>query len=65
MYGVCVLAGVGFTMSLFIGTLAFADEGQLAAVRLGVLTGSLLSAVLGYIVLYVAGARFRAIGSAI
>jgi NhaA family Na+:H+ antiporter len=66
MYGVCVLAGVGFTMSLFIGTLAFADEGQLAAVRLGVLTGSLLSAVLGYVVLYVAGVRFsRETGSAI
>jgi NhaA family Na+:H+ antiporter len=63
MYGVCVLAGIGFTMSLFIGTLAFADEGQVAAVRLGVLTGSLLSAVLGYAVLYVAGARFSAAGS--
>ncbi|HEY7542989.1 MAG TPA: Na+/H+ antiporter NhaA [Methylomirabilota bacterium] len=57
MYGVCVLTGVGFTMSLFIGTLAFAEEGQVAAVRLGVLAGSLLSAVLGYIVLYAAGAR--------
>ncbi|MGH7343032.1 MAG: Na+/H+ antiporter NhaA, partial [Candidatus Rokuibacteriota bacterium] len=57
MYGVCVLTGVGFTMSLFIGTLAFADGGQVSAVRLGVLTGSLLSAVLGYVVLYVAGAR--------
>jgi len=56
MYGVCVLTGVGFTMSLFIGTLAFADEGQVGAVRLGVLTGSLLSAVLGYVVLYMAGA---------
>ena len=65
MYGVCVLAGVGFTMSLFIGTLAFADEGQLAAVRLGVLTGSLVSAVLGYVVLYVAGPRLRAAGSGI
>jgi NhaA family Na+:H+ antiporter len=57
MYGVCVLTGVGFTMSLFIGTLAFADEGQVAAVRLGVLTGSLLSAVLGYLVLRAAGTR--------
>jgi NhaA family Na+:H+ antiporter len=57
IYGVSVLTGVGFTMSLFIGTLAFADGGQASAVRLGVLTGSLLSAVLGYAVLYVAGAR--------
>jgi NhaA family Na+:H+ antiporter len=57
MYGVCVLTGVGFTMSLFIGTLAFVDEGQVSAVRLGVLAGSLISAVLGYVVLYVADAR--------
>jgi len=57
MYGVCVLTGVGFTMSLFIGTLAFAEEGQVAAVRLGVLMGSLLSAVLGYAVLHVFSGR--------
>jgi Na+:H+ antiporter, NhaA family len=57
IYGVSVLTGVGFTMSLFIGTLAFAGEGQVSEIRLGVLAGSLLSAVLGYVVLYVAGAR--------
>jgi NhaA family Na+:H+ antiporter len=57
IYGVSVLTGIGFTMSLFIGTLAFADGGQASAIRLGVLTGSLLSAVLGYAVLFVAGAR--------
>jgi NhaA family Na+:H+ antiporter len=57
IYGVSVLTGVGFTMSLFIGTLALAGEGQVSAVRLGVLAGSLLSAVLGYVVLYLAGGR--------
>ena len=50
-YGVALLAGIGFTMSLFIGTLAFADPEHAAAVRLGVLYGSTLSAVLGYLVL--------------
>jgi len=44
-----MLCGIGFTMSLFIGTLAWGnDAGQYAvAVRLGVLGGSIVSAVLG------------------
>ena len=48
-FGVCVLCGVGFTMSLFIGALAFEGEGAgyEAQVKLGVLCGSLLSAILG------------------
>lgn len=50
IYGVAVLCGIGFTMSLFIGTLAF-DEGFAAQVRLGVLSGSILSALLGYCLL--------------
>lgn len=50
-YGVCVLTGVGFTMSLFIGSLAFTDEETLGAVRFGVLTGSVLSALVGYALL--------------
>lgn len=49
IYGVSCVAGVGFTMSLFIGYLAF-DEAQLAEVKLGVLMGSLLSAILAAVV---------------
>ena len=51
VYGIACLAGIGFTMSLFIGALSFSDAGQMNAVRLGVLAGSLVSAVLGYTVL--------------
>ncbi len=51
LYGVALLAGIGFTMSLFIGTLSFADPEHASAVRVGVLLGSLMSAVAGYLVL--------------
>lgn len=51
MYGVALLAGIGFTMSLFIGTLAFSDPEYARAVRLGVLSGSMLSAICGFIIL--------------
>ena len=54
IYGVSLLAGIGFTMSLFIGTLAFADPAYSAGIRLGVLGGSILSACLGYLVLRLA-----------
>ncbi|MDX2299280.1 MAG: Na+/H+ antiporter NhaA [Xanthomonadaceae bacterium] len=53
LYGLSILCGIGFTMSLFIGTLAF-EGGDTAALfdeRLGILTGSLLSGVIGYAVL--------------
>jgi NhaA family Na+:H+ antiporter len=49
--GVALLSGIGFTMSLFIGMLAFPDPAEAASLRLGVLTGSLLSAVAGYLLL--------------
>ena len=54
-YGVGVLTGIGFTMSLFIGNLAFVENVQyISGVKIGVLTGSLLSTVFGYVLLLVA-----------
>jgi NhaA family Na+:H+ antiporter len=51
LYAVSMLCGIGFTMSLFIGGLAFELSDFKAPVRLGVLTGSIVSAVLGYALL--------------
>ncbi|HYD30620.1 MAG TPA: Na+/H+ antiporter NhaA, partial [Azospirillaceae bacterium] len=53
-YGVALLTGIGFTMSLFIGALAFDDPALAAEVRLGVLAGSVLSGLAGYGVLRLA-----------
>ncbi|PZQ48723.1 MAG: Na+/H+ antiporter NhaA [Micavibrio aeruginosavorus] len=54
IYGAALLCGIGFTMSLFIGGLAFTGVEEQAEVRLGVLVGSLISAIAGYIVLKMA-----------
>lgn len=51
VYGVACLTGVGFTMSLFIGSLAFGADETMNAVRLGVISGSVLSGLLGFAVL--------------
>ncbi len=53
IYGVALLCGVGFTMSLFIGSLAFEETGVnlLFDERLGIIIGSLLSGAAGYLVL--------------
>ena len=54
-YGVGVLTGIGFTMSLFVGNLAFVENVQyISGVKIGVLSGSLLSTVFGYVLLLVA-----------
>jgi len=55
LFGVAILCGIGFTMSLFISALAFehGGSGYVAADRLGILLGSGLSAVIGYLVLRV------------
>jgi NhaA family Na+:H+ antiporter len=54
-YGTSVLTGIGFTMSLFIGTLAFGQSDLEAVMRLGVLVGSVLSGILGAAVLTLGG----------
>ncbi len=50
-YGLSLVTGIGFTMSLFIGSLAFTDPEFQTSVRLGVLIASLLAGVLGYLTL--------------
>ncbi|MGB4860645.1 MAG: Na+/H+ antiporter NhaA [Dokdonella sp.] len=54
LYGLACLSGIGFTMSLFIGSLAFDDPAQVEAVKLGVLAGSIASGLIGYAVLRMA-----------
>ncbi len=54
VYGISLLAGIGFTMSLFIGSLSFDDHDLINQMRLGVMVGSAISAVLGFIVLRLA-----------
>ncbi|MCE2964524.1 MAG: Na+/H+ antiporter NhaA [Alphaproteobacteria bacterium] len=56
IYGISIIAGIGFTMSLFIGGLAFTEDMQ-DKVKLGVIAGSLASAVWGAAVLGIAGRR--------
>jgi Na+:H+ antiporter, NhaA family len=59
LYGLSLLTGIGFTMSLFIGTLAFETTDYQDAVRIGVLGGSLVCALAGYLLLYAVSAAPR------
>ena len=64
IYGVSLLCGVGFTMSLFIGFLAFPEEPAMTqAVKLGVLAGSVASGVLGAALLAMSGPRAAPAGA--
>ena len=58
IYGVSILTGIGFTMSLFVGNLAFVGNIQyMDGVKIGVLTGSLLSTVFGYLILLISSKK--------
>ena len=58
LYGVSILTGIGFTMSLFVGNLAFVENIQyIDGVKIGVLSGSLLSTVFGYFILLYASKK--------
>jgi NhaA family Na+:H+ antiporter len=57
LYAVALLCGIGFTMSLFIGSLAFEHTSFDEPIRLGVLSGSLASALCGYLLLRFGSAK--------
>lgn len=55
MIGVGLIAGIGFTMSIFIASLSFSDPATLNIAKLAIIAGSVLSAVAGYFVFYLNG----------
>ena len=60
LYGIGILTGIGFTMSLFVGNLAFSNANEyIDGVKIGVLTGSLLSTLAGYGLLIFATKKIR------
>jgi NhaA family Na+:H+ antiporter len=59
MFGISLLCGIGFTMSLFIALLAFTDPALQDRVKFGILAGSAIAAVLGYTVLRLSAPKKR------
>jgi len=59
LHGCALICGIGFTMSLFIANITFLDAQSASLVRLGVLTGSAISGILGYCVLLLNNKRFN------
>ena len=59
IYGISCLGGIGFTMSIFIATLAFESASLLVAAKTGILLASLLSAVIGWVVVQLSMAKER------
>ena len=60
LYGVAILTGIGFTMSLFVGNLAFANNIEfMGDVKIGVLSGSLISALFGYFLLLFTNRKYK------
>ncbi len=57
IYGVAWLGGIGFTMSLFVGELAFEDPETIAAAKIGILGASVIAGVVGYVLLRTMGGR--------
>ena len=63
LYGVSLLTGIGFTMSLFIGSLAFEEPAYATSIRLGVFVGSILSGLCGFLLLRALGSPKRGGGA--
>lgn len=59
LYGLACLTGIGFTMSLFIGNLAFDDTQKMEAVKVGVMLGSAISGITGYLLLRASARKTR------
>lgn len=51
IHGANILAGIGFTMSLFVASLAFTDPAHIAQAKIGILSGSIISGIIGYLFL--------------
>jgi NhaA family Na+:H+ antiporter len=62
LYGTSALCGIGFTMSLFVGSLAFGGTDKVFDERIGIIVGSLLSGIFGYFILHTSLAKNTSLG---